>query len=151
MKKGNDINVVEGSNVVRMIMEVDVVPVRGGVDDVVRGLVRVVYRGLDRAPYCIAPPKNINILYCGERTSYLTDYLEAHFEVCSAICRELSKDVVDGRVGDVQRSMGLGGLYELSKELTDKFIGLYEGKQWDGEWLDTIDDFIKGELFNNTF
>jgi hypothetical protein len=87
----------------------------------------------------------------GLKGSELVEYLEAHFEICSAICRELSKDVVEGRVGDVQETYGSGGLYELSKELTDKFIELYEGKQWDGEWLDTVDDFIKGKLFNNTF
>lgn len=35
----------------------------------------------------------------GLKGDELVEYLEVHFEVVSAICRELSKDVVDGRGG----------------------------------------------------
>lgn len=41
---------------------------------------------------------------------------------------------------------GYGLIYELSKELTDKFEEAYNGKIWDGDWFDTVEEY-----FNNRF
>ena len=46
----------------------------------------------------------------------------------------------------VLEAQGRGGLYELAKELTDKFENKYKGKEWDGEFFDTINEFLEEEL-----
>jgi hypothetical protein len=43
---------------------------------------------------------------------------------------------------------GTGGLYELAEELTDKFEIQNAGVEWDGEYFDAIELFIKTELEN---
>lgn len=37
---------------------------------------------------------------------------------------------------------GIGGLWELAQELTDEFETLHEGRQWDGEWMDELEDWL---------
>lgn len=43
----------------------------------------------------------------------------------------------------VVERQGTGGLYELAEDLTDEFEKIYKGKEWDGEWLDTIHEFLQ--------
>jgi len=74
---------------------------------------------------------------------------ETHFEVVSAIAIELFKDNTPSKLmAERYEAHGIGGMYELAKELTDKFEKKFKGKVWDGEWIDVLDDFIKEELFN---
>jgi hypothetical protein len=40
-------------------------------------------------------------------------------------------------------SKGTGGLYELAEDLTDEFEKLYKDKEWNGEFLDTLNDFLR--------
>ena len=41
---------------------------------------------------------------------------------------------------------GTGGLWQLTKELTDKFELLHKGREWDGEFFDEIEKFLIIEL-----
>lgn len=38
---------------------------------------------------------------------------------------------------------GTGGLYELAEDLTDEFEKIYKDKEWHGEWLDAIHEFLQ--------
>lgn len=78
----------------------------------------------------------------------LESYLETHFEVVSFIERYMSKisgsDYDDNNSAIIIRhkGQGQGGLYELAKEWTDEFQSIHENTEFDGDWLDTIDEFL---------
>jgi len=60
----------------------------------------------------------------------------------------LRKDKFDSKViEERQEAQGMGGMWQLAEQLTDEFEKKYEGREWDGEWLETIDEFLKEKLF----
>lgn len=77
----------------------------------------------------------------------LTGYLETHYEVASAIESELLNHF-DGKVHRLVERNGMGAKWELAKDITDKFEKIHEGREWDGDWLETLEDFILNELDN---
>ena len=75
-------------------------------------------------------------------------YLETHFEIVQSITIEWLKDEPQGKVKEKQEESGHGGLYELAKDLTDKFEKLHEKTEWGFElgYLETLEEFIENEL-----
>lgn len=73
----------------------------------------------------------------------LTIYLETHYEVVSALeqAKSLSFDSNNNLIRYYDNH-GMGGMWELAKSITDDFETLYRGKEWDGEWLETLEDYI---------
>ncbi len=71
---------------------------------------------------------------------------ETHFEVVSAITHISSMDEPYGIVLNRLNEFGTGGLYLLAEELTDEFEALNEGRVWDGDFFDEIDEFLKNKL-----
>lgn len=73
---------------------------------------------------------------------------ETHFEIVQWIT--LMADQEGNFVSELAESQGTGGLYELAKDLTDKFETLYSGVEWgideDTQYFDIIEDFLDGEL-----
>lgn len=67
-------------------------------------------------------------------------YLETHFEVVSFFARVEDKHV-DSVVNQVRDDNGSTGLYELAKDWTEEFQQLHEGREWDGEFIDEIEEF----------
>ena len=41
---------------------------------------------------------------------------------------------------------GVGAMYELARDLTDKFELLHKDREWDGEFFDEIEKFLETEL-----
>jgi hypothetical protein len=76
-----------------------------------------------------------------------TSWIETHFEISGAITIEISKDNPTGLVAERHAAQGHGGLYELAEELTDEFETLHKGREWDGEYFDTIYSFIQEKLY----
>ncbi len=72
---------------------------------------------------------------------------ETHFEVVSKITQEAIKKEPAGKVAEVQEANGIGALYELAEELTNKFEKMYAGFEWGGEFFDEIDAFLVCELY----
>lgn len=72
------------------------------------------------------------------------EYLETHFEVVSAIVRQLDNEKSTSY--HIRETQGLGGLYELAEELTDEFQEKYENYEFDGDFLDLIDLFLKDRV-----
>lgn len=75
-----------------------------------------------------------------------TDWTETHFEIVRAISNELQKDYMTGEVKRVYEMQGIGGLYELAEQLTDEFEEMNKGREWDGEYLDAIQQFTIDKL-----
>jgi len=80
-----------------------------------------------------------------------TSWIETYYEIVSGIEQQLNNKDEIGRAWEVENTQGIGGRYELAKELTDKFEKQYEGVVW-GETLaafdyfDAIYEFINNEL-----
>jgi hypothetical protein len=83
-----------------------------------------------------------------EFTNGFDAWQETHYEIVQAITIEHIKDEPTGTVRKRHDEQGHGGLYELANELTNLFEKENEGKEWDGDYFDTIDEFILRELYN---
>lgn len=71
---------------------------------------------------------------------------ETHFEIVQAITRAAQKDD-SGIVKDRQMCGGFTELYTLAEELTDEFEDMNAGRQWDGEFIDEVEDFANEKLY----
>jgi hypothetical protein len=74
---------------------------------------------------------------------------ETHFEIVSAITLALEKDEDEQpiKLQKISETQGIGGLYELAKELTNEFEKLHEGRVWDGEFIDEMEKFINEKIY----
>lgn len=73
-----------------------------------------------------------------------TSYIETHFEVTRNI---LSLSEVEGNKAYILlTTQGTLGLYRLAEELTDKFEKEFEGRIWDGDFFNEIDNFVEKHL-----
>lgn len=82
-----------------------------------------------------------------------TSWMETHHEIVAAITETLfvgrmekerqTISVVSKRYSE----QGKGGMYELAEELTDEFEKMNEGREWDGEFFDEIEEFINQKLY----
>ena len=77
-----------------------------------------------------------------------TSWCETHFEICANIGIALanSSPFLPDRLEKVHQEKGHGGMYELAEELTDKFEEKYKDREWDGDFFDTIEEFIEEEF-----
>jgi hypothetical protein len=74
-------------------------------------------------------------------------WVETYFEVVSQITYYWRQDKCESPlVLDRYESQGTGGLYELAEELTNEFQLMNEGRQWDGEFFDEINEFLEKKL-----
>ena len=71
---------------------------------------------------------------------------ETHYEVVAAITTELINDNLDNLISKTIHEKGHGGLYELANDLTNEFESLYEGREWDGDFFETIENFLDEKL-----
>ena len=69
---------------------------------------------------------------------------ETHFEIVSMISYQtrLPDNQQSDLIRDIYAAQGTGGMYELAEELTDEFETLNEGRLWDGEFFDEIEEFV---------
>ena len=75
-----------------------------------------------------------------------TSWHETHFEVVQAITLIAQQDEPYGIVAETQEQVGMGGLYELAQELTNEFEREFAGHEWDGEFYDTIEEWLAEKL-----
>ena len=77
-------------------------------------------------------------------------WIETHYEVVQAITLRLTEEDMeeDSALYERLEEEGTGGMYELSKELTDAFELEYEGAEWGGklDYFDTIENFLNLKL-----
>jgi hypothetical protein len=73
-----------------------------------------------------------------------TSWQETHYEIVSMISFQtrLPDSQQSELIRDTYAAKGTGGMYELAEELTDEFETLNEGRIWDGEYFDEIEEFI---------
>lgn len=76
-----------------------------------------------------------------ELTNKLPDYLENYYNVVAYI--ERTKDELGTAANNRLKEQGTGGLYELAEDWTEEFTEEHKGHQWDGDYLDAIDSFLR--------
>ena len=73
-------------------------------------------------------------------------WYETFYEVVSEITFWTQDTSPPLKIKNIHNEYGIGGLYELARELTDKFELLHKDREWDGEFFDEIDEFLETEL-----
>lgn len=73
-----------------------------------------------------------------------TSWIETHHEIVNAIAIQQQLEI--GLSYQVACQRGTGGLYELAEALTDKFETIHKDTEWDGEFYETIEEFLTEEL-----
>lgn len=74
---------------------------------------------------------------------------ETHFEIVAEITKWDNDINPPNSIKKVQDEQGIGGLYELAKELTNEFETLYKDREWDGDFFDTIESFINEKFYTS--
>lgn len=74
----------------------------------------------------------------------LDSYLETYHQV--ALCMERQLQIEGSKVTQEYMVGGTGYIWEETKRLTDKFEELHNGREWDGDWFDTLEDFLYENL-----
>lgn len=67
---------------------------------------------------------------------------ETHYEIVAAFYSYTDSPVLES----LEQHKGRGGMYEFAEELTDEFENLHKDKNWDGEFYDELETFIKNKL-----
>ena len=74
------------------------------------------------------------------------DWAETHHEIVCTIHALITNDTMPVKLLDIIEKDGLAGLYDLAIDLTNEFCNTYENEEWDGDWIDTIIDFVNEKL-----
>lgn len=69
-------------------------------------------------------------------------WVETHHEIVKAITEYLDSGHKCETIWRRYEEQGTGGMYELGIELTDIFENKYKGREWDGEFFETIAEFM---------
>jgi len=89
----------------------------------------------------LASKKSKGILKHGFR-----DWAETHHEIVCTIHALIDNDTMPSRLEKILDTEGFGGLYDLGIDLTNDFENTYVGRVWDGDWVDTIIEFVNEKL-----
>lgn len=73
-----------------------------------------------------------------------SSYLETHY----VVVQELEKRSM-GDLKDYYLKGGRGGMWMLAEHITDDFERIHADKDWDGDWEDTLINFIEYYILNN--
>ena len=72
-----------------------------------------------------------------------TSWMETHHEVVEFIAAAtMENEYANGAIARTHATHGTGGVYELAEQWTDVFERLHKGREWDGEYFETIEKFL---------
>lgn len=74
------------------------------------------------------------------------DWAETHHEIVCTIHAMIDNETMPPKLEGILDKEGFGGLYDLGIDLTNEFCNTYENRVWDGDWIDTIIEFLKLKL-----
>jgi hypothetical protein len=74
------------------------------------------------------------------------EWAETHHEIVCTIHAMIDNETMPAGLEKVIDKEGLGGLYDLGIDLTNEFCNTYVNHVWDGDWIDTIIEFINVKL-----
>lgn len=74
---------------------------------------------------------------------------DTHFEVCASVSNLMDDPIILDSSPAMKLAIdghGRMGLYWLARDLTTKFEAENQGREWDGEWWEVLDEFLDREL-----
>ena len=74
------------------------------------------------------------------------EWAETHHEIVCTIHALIDNDTIPQRIQKILDTEGFAGLYDLGIDLTNDFCNTYKDREWDGDWIDTIIDFVNKKL-----
>jgi hypothetical protein len=74
------------------------------------------------------------------------EWAETHHEIVCTINALIDNDTMPSKLEKILDAEGFAGLYDLGIDLTNEFCNIYENKEWDGDWIDTIIEFTNLKL-----
>lgn len=79
----------------------------------------------------------------------ISNYLETHYLIVQSIEYEINNST--NLCKTLEENLGIGQLWILAEQLTDKFEHMYRGIEWgindDVQYFDAIDKFLNEELY----
>ena len=77
-----------------------------------------------------------------------TSWYETFYEIAAKVAtiQNSGLEIFYSKLQDVIDVKGTGGVYSFVRNLTDKFELQYQGVEWDGNYFDTLDEFLDKEL-----
>lgn len=79
-------------------------------------------------------------------TNGFRSWAETHHEIVANVTMAMERDEWPTAIKNAVETEGTGGIYDLCINLTNQFENEYEGVIWDGEWFDTLDQFLEKNL-----
>ena len=78
----------------------------------------------------------------------LKHWAETHFEIVSMITvmQQACEDSQPQLIKDTNDSQGTGGFYELAFAWTQEFEQIHNGREWDGEYFEEIENFVNAKV-----
>ena len=76
-------------------------------------------------------------------------WYETFFEITTYIQREMDKSSPNCHVEIIVEMHGTGGLPRLAHVWTEEFEKMYAGREWDGDYYDTIEDFCHNKNYGH--
>jgi hypothetical protein len=58
----------------------------------------------------------------------------------------IDNKTIPKKLSDIIDMLDFAGLYDLGIELTNEFCNIYDDREWDGDWIDTIIEFVNVKL-----
>lgn len=84
--------------------------------------------------------------YAAKFPNGFTSWIETHHQIVAAIAHACNGSGTPANVRANQQ--GMGGLWEMGEELTDRFENEHKGEDWeDGKWFDIIDTFCDVHVY----
>jgi hypothetical protein len=74
------------------------------------------------------------------------DWAETHHEIVCTIYTMIDNDTYPFHLQKTIDKRSFVCLYDLGIDLTNEFCNTYDNKEWDGDWIDTIIDFVNKKL-----
>ena len=74
------------------------------------------------------------------------EWVETHHEIVCTIHAMIDNKTVPKKLSDIIDMVDFAGLYDLGIELTTDFCNTYRDREWDGDWIETIIEFVNAKL-----
>jgi hypothetical protein len=74
------------------------------------------------------------------------EWVETHHEIVCTIHAMIDNKTVPKKLSDIIDMVDFAGLYDLGIELTTDFCNTYKDREWNGDWIETIIEFVNAKL-----
>ncbi len=74
------------------------------------------------------------------------EWAETHHEIVCTIHAMIDCETMPPKLERILDNEGLGGMYDLGIDLTNEFCNIYENRDWNGDWIETIIEFTNLKL-----